>query len=341
MKARPRILFVDDEINVLEALGRAFRAWHGDWDMVFESDVTKALAEQRRLPFQVAVVDIRMPVMSGLELISTMNDIAPATLAIVLTGATDIGTAAQAINEANVFRFYTKPCTADILAKAIDQALAELARRQATSAIAPPGAMFSMATLDRLPTAVIVVDAQPRVLFTNRQGAAVLAMRDGLSVGSDGLCRTSRPADTIEMVRLIKAAIVGGTPAKAMSLDRQKADRPLSLVIASLPEQRGSEAAAVLLVSDPDQRSMPSVDTVSRLFDLTEAEARLALALSEGHRIEDAAERLGITISSARTYLKRVFSKTDVTRQAELVRLILAAPTLTPADAANDPLRPH
>jgi DNA-binding CsgD family transcriptional regulator len=73
---------------------------------------------------------------------------------------------------------------------------------------------------------------------------------------------------------------------------------------------------------------LPSVETVARLFDLTDAEARLAVALSEGHRIEDAAEILGITVSSARTYLKRVFSKTEVTRQAELVRLILAAPVL-------------
>jgi DNA-binding CsgD family transcriptional regulator len=70
------------------------------------------------------------------------------------------------------------------------------------------------------------------------------------------------------------------------------------------------------------------VETVSRLFDLTDAEARLAVALGEGHRLEDAADRMGITVSSARTYLKRVFSKTDVTRQAELVRLLLAAPVL-------------
>ena len=42
----------------------------------------------------------------------------------------------------------------------------------------------------------------------------------------------------------------------------------------------------------------------------------------------DAADLMGITVSSARTYLKRIFSKTDVTRQAELVRLLLAAPVL-------------
>jgi len=85
---------------------------------------------------------------------------------------------------------------------------------------------------------------------------------------------------------------------------------------------------AVLLVSDPEHQALPSAQTIGQLFELTEAEARLALALAEGHRVEDAAAGLGITTNSARTYLKRIFGKTGVGRQAELIRLIVAAPSL-------------
>jgi DNA-binding NarL/FixJ family response regulator len=327
--ARPRILFVDDEIKVLEGLSRALRAWQGEWNMVFHHLVEDCLTDQERQPYDVAVVDIRMPVMSGLDLIRQMNAIHPGTLSLVLTGATDIATAAAAINEANVFRFYTKPCAADVLAAGISQALAEARQRLAQQASSAEAAV-GIATLNRLPTGVIVVDIQPRVVFTNKLGAEYLAAKDGLSLGPTGLCRTGRTVETAELHRLVKAAVEGGDAfaPRALSVTREDEDRPLSLVIAPLPTGAGAEPVAVLLVSSPERQTLPSMEIVSKLFDLTDAEARLALALAEGQRIEDAADLLGITLSSARTYLKRVFSKTEVTRQAELVRLILAAPSL-------------
>ena len=323
---RPRILFVDDERNVLDALGRALRPWQAGWDMLFHESVEDCLTAQRTQPFDVAVVDITMPVMSGLELIRALGGIHPHTLSIILTGVTDIATAAAAINETNVFRFYTKPCAAEVLAAGIEQALIEKKSR-ADQQNSNAGAAFSMAALDRLPTGVIVVDPDHKVVFTNRLGAEFLASRDGLAIGPTGQVRTNKPKETTELHRLIKLVIDNGENGvpHALSAEREDSDRPLSVVVAALP----SEAkVAVLLVSAPESQPLPSSETVSKLFDLTDAEARLAVALAEGHRIEDAAEILGITVSSARTYLKRVFSKTDVDRQAELVRLILAAPVL-------------
>jgi DNA-binding CsgD family transcriptional regulator len=144
------------------------------------------------------------------------------------------------------------------------------------------------------------------------------------------MCRASRQAEATELHDLIAAVVDGGEAAamRAVALTRMTKDRPLSVVIAPLVTSLSSVPVAVLLINDPERQSVPSAATVGKLFDLTEAEARLALALAEGQRIEEAAISLGITLSSARTYLKRVFGKAGVTRQAELVRLILAAPTL-------------
>lgn len=324
---RPRILFVDDEPHVLHGLRRALRSHDKTWEMVFCDSPLDALAEQERRPFDVAVVDMRMPVMSGVELIRGLATRSAATVSIMLTGATDIESAISAINDGNVFRFYAKPCAADVLAGGIGQALTHGRPKEAASA---DGSAFGVATLNRLPMGVVVVDAGPRVLFMNSLGAEYLAGNEGLTVGTTGLCRASRPSESTELHRLVGAVIEAGpsSPARALSITRSTADRPLSVVVAPLATEPGMGTVAVLLISDPDSQALPSVDTVARLFDLTEAEARLALALSEGYRIEDAAESLGITLNSARTYLKRVFSKTEVTRQAELVRLILAAPTL-------------
>src|ERR1700761_8433076 len=270
-----------------------------------------------------------MPVMTGLELIRALTAIHAGTLAIVLTGATDIATAAAAINESTVFRFYTKPSPAETLAAGIEMALQEKQTRAARASSSVEAAI-GVATLNRLPTGVVVVDGDLKVVFTNKQGAEFLAARDGLSIGPNGQCRTNRPQETTELARLAKLAIDGGESAvpHALSVSREDSDRPLSVVVAPLPASGLGQKVAVLLVSAPERQKLPSAETVSLLFELTDAEARLAIALGEGHRIEDAADLMGITVSSARTYLKRIFSKTDVTRQAELVRLLLAAPVL-------------
>ena len=64
-------------------------------------------------------------------------------------------------------------------------------------------------------------------------------------------------------------------------------------------------------------------DLLASLYGLTPAEAELASLLSAGHSIEEAAEIRGVTLNTARSQMKRVFSKTGVNRQADLVRLLL------------------
>jgi DNA-binding CsgD family transcriptional regulator len=247
----------------------------------------------------------------------------------VLTGTADLEAAIAAINQAEVFRFYTKPCAAGALAAGIGEALAHGAARR-PAAPPSPEAAFGLATLDRLPTGVAVVDREAKVLFMNRSGAEYLAKGDGFSVSPTGICRAQRPAKTAELHRLIQTVVddTETAPPKAISLGRASEGRPLSVVVARLRPRAEAEKVAVLLISDPDRQELPSLATIGQLFELTETEARLALHLAEGLRVEEAAAAMGITVSSARTYLKRVFGKTGVTRQAELVRLIIAAPTL-------------
>ena len=73
------------------------------------------------------------------------------------------------------------------------------------------------------------------------------------------------------------------------------------------------------------RRDVPTADVIQGLFDLTPAEARLAGTIAAGSRPRDAAVQLGVTEESARTTLKRVFLKTGVYRQAELVALLSGA----------------
>ena len=81
--------------------------------------------------------------------------------------------------------------------------------------------------------------------------------------------------------------------------------------------------AAVLFVSDPDQNVELPVDLLRRCYRLTPAEARLAVALLEGHSLKEAADSGRVTHNTAKSQLKSIFLKTDVKRQSELIRLLL------------------
>jgi DNA-binding CsgD family transcriptional regulator len=86
---------------------------------------------------------------------------------------------------------------------------------------------------------------------------------------------------------------------------------------------RDRAPAAAVFVSDPDVRLESSEQHLRGLYALTVVEARLAAWLSQGKSVSEAAEAMGITVNTARAYLKRVYDKTGVRRQAELVRLLL------------------
>lgn len=108
-----RVLFVDDEKNVLEGIQRQLRK---------RFEVTAALGPEEGLealrsrgPFAVIVSDLRMPGMDGIRFLSRAREIAPDSVRMVLTGYADVQNAIQAVNEGYVFRFLTKPCDRDTL----------------------------------------------------------------------------------------------------------------------------------------------------------------------------------------------------------------------------------
>jgi CheY-like chemotaxis protein len=120
---RPRVLFVDDEPAVLEALAvnlnRAF-------DVVTATSGAAGLEYLRaQSDFAVVVSDMRMPKMDGATFLALALDASPDTTRILLTGQSDVEAAAKVINHGQIFRFLTKPCPRDTLRTAIDSAVVQ------------------------------------------------------------------------------------------------------------------------------------------------------------------------------------------------------------------------
>ena len=80
---------------------------------------------------------------------------------------------------------------------------------------------------------------------------------------------------------------------------------------------------AVAFIVDPSQRQRPTQDILRTLFGLTPAECRVALLLADGHSPREISQKVGVSFKTIRSQIKSTFSKTNVRRQGELIRLLL------------------
>lgn len=116
-----RVLFVDDEENVLNGFRRQLRK---DFDVSTAASGSAALEVMREEgPFAVVVSDMRMPEMDGIAFLKEAQKLAPDTVRLMLTGNADQQTAIDAVNEGHVFRFLNKPCSVDVLSDTVSEAL--------------------------------------------------------------------------------------------------------------------------------------------------------------------------------------------------------------------------
>src|SRR5271163_2848033 len=113
----PRVLCVDDDSNLLDGLARSLR---GHYKIETATDATVALENLKTVePYSVVISDQRMPRMDGVTFLANIRGLAPATVRVLLTGQADMESAIAAVNEGNIFRFLTKPCSTTVLLKAL------------------------------------------------------------------------------------------------------------------------------------------------------------------------------------------------------------------------------
>ena len=126
-----KILFVDDEENVLSGLNRQFRK---KFDLETALGGQKALDVMNRCgPFAVVVSDLRMAGMDGMTFLRQVRKLSPDTVCVMLTGFADLDVAVEAVNEGRIFRFLNKPCPYEVLLETLNEGLDHYKRQMGVS----------------------------------------------------------------------------------------------------------------------------------------------------------------------------------------------------------------
>jgi DNA-binding CsgD family transcriptional regulator len=200
----------------------------------------------------------------------------------------------------------------------------------------PPTGMVEM--LNRLLQGVLLVDAGARAIFANRAAERMLRADGGVVLGRDGL-RAETPCETRLLRRIIADCAqprdeLGGAGGR-LRLSRENR-APLTVLV--IPHRAGLawidvvRPRAILFITDPEHAAVVRRESLRQDFGLTPAEAGFTREMLKADGLQAAADRLGISLTTARTHLAHVFDKTGTRRQAELVRVILQSQPAIRAD---------
>jgi len=187
---------------------------------------------------------------------------------------------------------------------------------------------------DDLPFAVMAVNKQGRLLFSNRSAEVLLRIDDGVNRREGKICISGQNNTTrfAELIRNMASGTIrqehGNKLGNALMVRRQGKQLPLWVVVSPLGRRLrrviGQEdQVAIIFVVSPERLGNISEVTLRTLFGLTLKEQKLAKLIIEGYRLDEAATHLNISVNTARTHMKRIYAKTDTGRQTDLVRLLL------------------
>ncbi len=168
-----RILFVDDDPNILSGLRRATHAMRATWETVFCDSGADALAAMEKKPFDVVVSDMRMPVMDGAQLLNIVRREYPGTIRVILSGYADSESVLRTVGPAHIY--LAKPCDPVVLMAAIARPVA-LRRLMESDGLRQ--ALADISTLPTPPELFLEIEEELRSPKSSASSVAAIIGRD-------------------------------------------------------------------------------------------------------------------------------------------------------------------
>lgn len=187
--------------------------------------------------------------------------------------------------------------------------------------------------LHRLLVGIVLVDASGKPVFVNDRAEVILAESRVLTLSKGGLQAKTREQTRALQTLIFEASRASHRTGGSLAMATPESRFPLNVLVIPInpdhPLDVGvdtSRATAALFIGMAGHQQNFSLDVLCSLYGLTNAEARLAGALANGHSLEQIADSFRLSKNTVRTQLKACFQKTGVHRQTELVKLILGDP---------------
>ena len=181
--------------------------------------------------------------------------------------------------------------------------------------------------LDRASFGIVLLNISGRVLLANNRANQMAA--DGvIRLSQSGLhalsCRDD--AQLQALIRSASAPMSLESGGGALMLQHIEGRRIAVLITPMKTPMAGVAPTTAVFLADDSTQPTSRRELLKALFELTPAETRLAERLAGGTSVSEAADLLGIAVGTARKQLKSVFQKTNTSRQAELVRIVMMLP---------------
>ena len=190
------------------------------------------------------------------------------------------------------------------------------------------------ALLENRRIGAVHLDRRGEILEANDRARHILSNGYGLS-GKDGVLRALAPAEQRRLQRLVAGALpADGTVAVSGSMPLRCSSGKPRLVVhvkpAGVPPPAfgGRHAAALVLLVEPARRPRIDPDLVAESLELTPGESQVAVWLAEGKSVDEMARATGRTKKAVYWHLQQIYQKHHISRQADLVRLILSVAEL-------------
>lgn len=315
-----RVLCIDDDEIGLEQLSRLFGRINGDYLVEFCNSPAKAMAIASSFLPEIVISDLRMPEMDGVELIRRLRESGHGPIFMLLTGDPDLDAALAALNRLSVFRFLLKPATAEVLEFALSAAATELnlLRLRIVSEVSLSDARVSNLGICYLNPALEVIFANDRALAISKSSGAI-SIRTGGKLTADSHDGT---AALSAFLTGLKARPRTDGAKSVFRIESAGDERGLVLSAAYHAGAQNAEGYYSVVLCDPRMRGT-TPEAIAVALNILPSEARIAHALTEGLSVDEAAIRNGVSINTVRSYLKKIYMKTGVSGQADLVRLAL------------------
>lgn len=349
----PLILCVEDEPHIRAIITEELR--ESGYDVLTASNGADALRILANRTPDLILCDVDMPGLSGLDFLQefrsrfhNLGDV-PFVFLSALADRADIISGKQA----GADDYLTKPIDLDVLLATVEARLrqVERMREKAQSKLSEieaallqvqqegtQGALLGATeVLNQIALGIVLIGADRKVVFANQTAKEIVNEADGLLISTDGYLRGATSQQTQEIRELVERALEEERQELrsrerarkgAIAISRSSGRRSLAMLVSPLRSPTAGKDGAMVCVflSDPERRPRIPAELAARLYGLTPAETRLALALAEGKRLEEIATLFGVTRNTLNYTLRNLFRKTQTDRQTDLISLFLGSP---------------